>query len=259
MLVCTHRNSSMRLQQSEMRYLMRTEQTRRSWTNWPTLTLNSWATRTRSKRSDTWWNSKTRTSPWSRWGSGIAPSVLLGSHFVSNPRAWTPSSAPLRWCARVCLQEVLKLRTLSSRQKSDLERLKSQLPGAPRRRFDPSKAFQHDKENRQTETTEPLKEGNHWTVDLLQHLQTDHWSEFKKSSRYFGWKKVKTYSCLNGKTTESKALPCSLNTTPVTKRLRKIFAQLTTKYSNCRGTAALELQHICKQHLIVLQRRLKWQ
>ncbi|KAM6923481.1 uncharacterized protein FYW49_005938 [Xenentodon cancila] len=58
-------------------------------------------------------------------------------------------------------QEVLKLRTLASRQKSDLEQLKSQLPGAPRRRFDPSKAFQHDKENRQTETPEPLREGEH--------------------------------------------------------------------------------------------------
>ncbi|KAM6923484.1 uncharacterized protein FYW49_005941 [Xenentodon cancila] len=58
-------------------------------------------------------------------------------------------------------QEVLKLRTPASRQKSDLEQLKSQLPGAPRRRFDPSKAFQHDKENRQTGTPEPLREGEH--------------------------------------------------------------------------------------------------
>ncbi|XP_070769549.1 hyaluronan mediated motility receptor [Enoplosus armatus] len=55
-------------------------------------------------------------------------------------------------------QEVSKLRSQVSRQKSDLEQLKSKLPGAPRRRFDPSKAFQHDKENMQTETTEPLKE-----------------------------------------------------------------------------------------------------
>nr|XP_020449283.1 hyaluronan mediated motility receptor-like isoform X2 [Monopterus albus] len=58
-------------------------------------------------------------------------------------------------------QEVSKLRSQVSRQKSDLEQLKSKLPGAPRRRFDPSKAFQHNKENRQTEATEPLKEGNH--------------------------------------------------------------------------------------------------
>lgn len=58
-------------------------------------------------------------------------------------------------------QEVLKLRTLVSRQKSDLEQLKSKLPGAPRRRFDPSKAFQHDKENRQSDTAEPLRDGNH--------------------------------------------------------------------------------------------------
>uniref|UniRef100_A0A3Q3IWE6 Hyaluronan-mediated motility receptor C-terminal domain-containing protein n=1 Tax=Monopterus albus TaxID=43700 RepID=A0A3Q3IWE6_MONAL len=56
-------------------------------------------------------------------------------------------------------QEVSKLRSQVSRQKSDLEQLKSKLPGAPRRRFDPSKAFQHNKENRQTEATEPLKEG----------------------------------------------------------------------------------------------------
>ncbi|XP_069552959.1 hyaluronan mediated motility receptor [Brachyistius frenatus] len=59
-------------------------------------------------------------------------------------------------------QEVSKLRSQVSRQKSDLEQLKSKLPGTPRRRFDPRKAFQHDKENRQTETTEPLKEGNHY-------------------------------------------------------------------------------------------------
>ncbi|XP_039976200.1 hyaluronan mediated motility receptor [Xiphias gladius] len=59
-------------------------------------------------------------------------------------------------------QEVSKLRSQVSRQKSDLEQLKSKLPSASRRRFDPSKAFQHDKENRQTEATEPLQEGNHY-------------------------------------------------------------------------------------------------
>ncbi|XP_060935957.1 hyaluronan mediated motility receptor [Limanda limanda] len=57
-------------------------------------------------------------------------------------------------------QEVSKLRSLVWRQKSDLEQLKSKLPGAPSR-FDPCKAFQHDKENRHTEANEPLKEGNH--------------------------------------------------------------------------------------------------
>lgn len=46
-----------------------------------------------------------------------------------------------------------------NRQKSDLEQLKSKLPGAPCRRFDPSKAFQHSKENREIETNEPLREG----------------------------------------------------------------------------------------------------
>lgn len=49
-----------------------------------------------------------------------------------------------------------KLRSLVNRQKSDLEQLKSKLPGASRRRFDPSKAFQHNKEN---EENEPLREG----------------------------------------------------------------------------------------------------
>lgn len=58
-------------------------------------------------------------------------------------------------------QEVSKLRSVVSRQKSDLEQLRAKLPGAPRRRFDPSKAFQHDKENIQIETNEPLKDGNH--------------------------------------------------------------------------------------------------
>ncbi|XP_029020763.1 hyaluronan mediated motility receptor [Betta splendens] len=59
-------------------------------------------------------------------------------------------------------QEVSKLRSQMSRQKSDLEQLKSKLPGVPCRRFDPSKAFQHDKENRQAEAAEPLREGNHY-------------------------------------------------------------------------------------------------
>lgn len=58
-------------------------------------------------------------------------------------------------------QEVSKLRSVVSRQKSDLEQLRAKLPSAPRRRFDPSKAFQHDKENIQIETNEPLKDGNH--------------------------------------------------------------------------------------------------
>uniref|UniRef100_A0A8C9ZHA2 Hyaluronan-mediated motility receptor (RHAMM) n=1 Tax=Sander lucioperca TaxID=283035 RepID=A0A8C9ZHA2_SANLU len=55
-------------------------------------------------------------------------------------------------------QEVSKLRSQVSRQKSDLEQLKSKLPGSTRRRFDPSKAFQHDKENRRSES---LKEGEY--------------------------------------------------------------------------------------------------
>lgn len=46
-----------------------------------------------------------------------------------------------------------------TRQKSDLEQLKSKLPGAPCHRFDPSKAFKHNKENMETEKNEPLKEG----------------------------------------------------------------------------------------------------
>lgn len=33
------------------------------------------------------------------------------------------------------------------------------VPGAPRRRFDPSKAFQHNKENQENEMNEPLREG----------------------------------------------------------------------------------------------------
>ncbi|XP_043983953.1 hyaluronan mediated motility receptor [Gambusia affinis] len=58
-------------------------------------------------------------------------------------------------------QEVSKLRSLVSRQKSDLEQLRAKLPGARRRRFDPSNAFQNNKENIQTETNDPLGEGNH--------------------------------------------------------------------------------------------------
>ncbi|XP_011609097.2 hyaluronan mediated motility receptor isoform X2 [Takifugu rubripes] len=58
-------------------------------------------------------------------------------------------------------QELSKLRSQVSRLKSDQEQLKSMLPGAPRRRFDPSKAFQHNKENRENEKNEPLREGNH--------------------------------------------------------------------------------------------------
>ncbi|XP_072295920.1 hyaluronan mediated motility receptor [Eucyclogobius newberryi] len=54
-------------------------------------------------------------------------------------------------------QEVSKLRALVSRQKSEMEQLKWKLPGA-QRRFDPSQAFQHDKEN--SEASKPLREGN---------------------------------------------------------------------------------------------------
>nr|XP_057919589.1 hyaluronan mediated motility receptor isoform X2 [Doryrhamphus excisus] len=57
-------------------------------------------------------------------------------------------------------QEVLKLRSQVSRQKSDLDKLKSKLPGGCERRFDPSKAFQHNKENRHTEMVAPLREEN---------------------------------------------------------------------------------------------------
>ncbi|KAM9834232.1 hyaluronan mediated motility receptor isoform 1-T1 [Syngnathus typhle] len=56
-------------------------------------------------------------------------------------------------------QEVLKLRSQLSRQKSNPNHLKSKPPA--RGRFDPSKAFQHNKENRYTETATPLKEENH--------------------------------------------------------------------------------------------------
>ncbi|XP_032411612.1 hyaluronan mediated motility receptor [Xiphophorus hellerii] len=58
-------------------------------------------------------------------------------------------------------QEVSKLRSLVSRQKSDVDQLRAKLPGARRHRFDPSKAFQNNKENIQTETNDPLGEGNH--------------------------------------------------------------------------------------------------
>ncbi|XP_049619000.1 hyaluronan mediated motility receptor [Syngnathus scovelli] len=56
-------------------------------------------------------------------------------------------------------QEVLKLRSQLSRQKSNPNHHKSKLPA--RGRFDPSEAFQHNKENRYTETATPLKEENH--------------------------------------------------------------------------------------------------
>uniref|UniRef100_A0A3B4ESP4 Hyaluronan mediated motility receptor n=1 Tax=Pundamilia nyererei TaxID=303518 RepID=A0A3B4ESP4_9CICH len=59
-------------------------------------------------------------------------------------------------------REVSKLRSQVSWLKTDLEQVKSKLPSAPRRRFDPSKAFQHDKENRQAEASEPLKDGKHF-------------------------------------------------------------------------------------------------
>ncbi|KAK5925384.1 hypothetical protein CgunFtcFv8_017910 [Champsocephalus gunnari] len=55
-------------------------------------------------------------------------------------------------------QEVAKLRSQVNRQRCDLEQLNSNPPATPRRKFDPSKAFNHDKENMKTET---LK-GNHY-------------------------------------------------------------------------------------------------
>ncbi|XP_077388940.1 hyaluronan mediated motility receptor [Festucalex cinctus] len=58
-------------------------------------------------------------------------------------------------------QEVLKLRSQLSRQTSDLNHLKSKLPGDSQRRFDPSKAFRQNKENRHAETATPLREENH--------------------------------------------------------------------------------------------------
>lgn len=40
-----------------------------------------------------------------------------------------------------------KLQSLVNKQKIDFEQLRSKVPGARRRRFDPSNAFQHNKEN----------------------------------------------------------------------------------------------------------------
>ncbi|XP_057707177.1 hyaluronan mediated motility receptor [Corythoichthys intestinalis] len=57
-------------------------------------------------------------------------------------------------------QEVMKLRSQLSRQKSDLSTLKSKLPDNSQRKFDPSKAFQHNKENRRTEAAPALKQEN---------------------------------------------------------------------------------------------------
>ncbi|CAL8306785.1 unnamed protein product [Arctogadus glacialis] len=60
-------------------------------------------------------------------------------------------------------QEASKLRSMVSRQKSDLDHLRSKQPGAKQRRFDPSKAFQHDgsKENLQPDAPAlGLREGN---------------------------------------------------------------------------------------------------
>ncbi|CAL8271002.1 unnamed protein product [Boreogadus saida] len=60
-------------------------------------------------------------------------------------------------------QEASKLRSMVSRQKSDLDQLRSQQPGAKQRKFDPSKAFQHDgsKENLQPDApAHGLREGN---------------------------------------------------------------------------------------------------
>uniref|UniRef100_A0A3B4A4I1 Hyaluronan-mediated motility receptor C-terminal domain-containing protein n=1 Tax=Periophthalmus magnuspinnatus TaxID=409849 RepID=A0A3B4A4I1_9GOBI len=55
-------------------------------------------------------------------------------------------------------QEVSKLRTLVSKQKSEMEQLRSKVAGT-QRRFDPSKAFQHDKEN--MEAAKPLRDGEY--------------------------------------------------------------------------------------------------
>ncbi|CAL8332405.1 unnamed protein product [Gadus morhua 'NCC'] len=60
-------------------------------------------------------------------------------------------------------QEASKLRSIVSRQKSDLDHLRLKQPGAKQRRFDPSKAFQHDgsKENLQPDApAHGLREGN---------------------------------------------------------------------------------------------------
>lgn len=67
LVMCVSRNSSTRLRPSETRCSMRTGPARRSWTSCPTLTRTCWATRTRSRRSSTWWNWKTRTTPWNGW------------------------------------------------------------------------------------------------------------------------------------------------------------------------------------------------
>ncbi|XP_077589556.1 hyaluronan mediated motility receptor isoform X2 [Stigmatopora nigra] len=56
-------------------------------------------------------------------------------------------------------QEVLKLQSQLSRQKTDLNNLKSKLKDDSQCRFDPSKAFQHNKENRHSESATPLKQG----------------------------------------------------------------------------------------------------
>ncbi|XP_056129353.1 hyaluronan mediated motility receptor [Lampris incognitus] len=59
-------------------------------------------------------------------------------------------------------QELVKLRSQLTHQKKDIEQLKLKFPGAPRHRFDLSKAFQHDcKENRQPQSPAVLQEGNH--------------------------------------------------------------------------------------------------
>ncbi|KAM9795629.1 hyaluronan mediated motility receptor [Neosynchiropus ocellatus] len=55
-------------------------------------------------------------------------------------------------------EDLSNLRTKMNRQQRDLDQMKEKALGAPRRRFDPSKAFQHDKEN--VKTPGPLKEGN---------------------------------------------------------------------------------------------------
>ncbi|XP_077466364.1 uncharacterized protein LOC144082812 [Stigmatopora argus] len=54
-------------------------------------------------------------------------------------------------------QEVMKLRSQLNGQKTDL---KSKFKDDSQRRFDPSKAFQHNKENRHTESATPLKQEN---------------------------------------------------------------------------------------------------
>ncbi|KAF0039575.1 hypothetical protein F2P81_007810 [Scophthalmus maximus] len=63
------------------------------------------------------------------------------------------------------IKHVMKLKD----ENVSLKQLKSKLPGAPRRRFDPSKAFQHDKENRHADANEPLKEGKRYSDLMPQH------------------------------------------------------------------------------------------